>query len=70
MDVLITVSRDHKDDVLLACGECLGEFGALDPGHLPNKISLNGNMKFYLFVFSLNCKHAEYFPILLVFFSA
>uniref|UniRef100_A0A1B6CK79 non-specific serine/threonine protein kinase n=3 Tax=Clastoptera arizonana TaxID=38151 RepID=A0A1B6CK79_9HEMI len=38
--VLIAGARVFNDDILLACGECLGEIGALDPGHLKEKMVL------------------------------
>ena len=42
LDALITGCRDSDEEIQVACGECLGEIGAVDPGRLPNKVAING----------------------------
>ncbi|KAB0793869.1 hypothetical protein PPYR_13489 [Photinus pyralis] len=37
LDVLMLACRDKEDLIKLACGECLGELGAIEPSHLPRQ---------------------------------
>lgn len=38
LDVLIQGFSERNDSIRLKCAECVGELGAVDPGHRPNKI--------------------------------
>ncbi|RZF41501.1 hypothetical protein LSTR_LSTR000215 [Laodelphax striatellus] len=42
-EAVITGSRDENEDIRMACGECLGSLGALDPGYLTGNLILEKN---------------------------
>ncbi|KAK5640945.1 hypothetical protein RI129_009492 [Pyrocoelia pectoralis] len=37
LDVLMLACREKEEVIKLACGECLGELGAIEPSHLPRQ---------------------------------
>lgn len=37
LDILMLRCREKEDAVKLACGECIGELGAIEPSHLPRQ---------------------------------
>ncbi|KAK4874516.1 hypothetical protein RN001_013876 [Aquatica leii] len=37
LDILMLACREKEDAIKLACGECIGELGAIDPSHLPRQ---------------------------------
>jgi hypothetical protein len=52
MDALLLGCRDEDEDVQLACADCIGAVGAVDPGHLSWRELQSG----MFFISMLYCK--------------
>ncbi|XP_071056684.1 serine/threonine-protein kinase ATR [Onthophagus taurus] len=48
LDALMSLSREKEVSVKLACSECIGELGAIEPSHLPRKYTQAESFIFYI----------------------